>query len=296
MTRPTLNPRTDRRGFLIGITLNEIAFMLFFLLVLITAHLLDSRNQEIAEKTTRLEKLKQRLLEQQTNLDDTFKKLGILQTTFDRLQELQARISPGELDQQFKRLVESESRVRADNETLRSHLNELTELLQAADPLRQPDSRESPVETVRRLLARHKSIETQNHELEARSRIPHLRSAGTGLDHLPCWTDPESGEIEYLVRILLLEDRLKIDAAWPASRDKAVEKLTSLRVLANRTVSAQEFSRLAGPILAWSRQQKPECRHFVRIQDHESTTKTAFKRQLRLIETFFYKYLEPDQS
>ncbi|MCI0733970.1 MAG: hypothetical protein L0Y38_09145 [Methylococcaceae bacterium] len=286
------NPRTDRRGFLLGMTLNELVFMLFFLLVLIGAHLLEARNKEIAVQSARLAQLQQKLLQQKSNLNEAFSKLGAVKDTFDRLQELQPRIAPGELAEQFKRLVESESKARTDNEHLR---NLLTQLFHAAGQSNTQES-EPPAEALRRVLARQTTIEAQNKELESRIKTLHARTGGSGLDHLPCWIDPESGEIEYLYRVILLENRLKIEAAWPASRDGEAEKLMSLRVLANRTVSAAEFSRLAGPILAWSRRQKPECRHFVRIQDHEATTKTAFKKHLRLIETFFYKYLEPDKS
>lgn len=294
MTMQAHNPRIDRRTFLIGITLNELAFMLFFLLVLISAHLLDAKDKQIDEKAARLAQLQQQISQQHTALDETFQKLGLLQTTLNNLQELQPQVRPGELDEQFKRLVESESRARTDNERLGKLLNDLKKLLQTSDLARAPDAQDSPVEAVQQLLARQQEIQAQKHELETRIKTLHSRTTGSGLDHLPCWIDPESGEIEYLYRITILDDRLKIEAAWPTSRNSSPGKSPALRMLANRTVSAREFNRLAGPILAWSRRQKPQCRHFVRIHDHDSTTKSVFKKQLRLIETFFYKYLEPD--
>lgn len=297
MSLHTHHPCTERRGFLLGVTLNELTFMLFFLLVLISAHLLDSRNREIADQSARLEKLEQTLRKQRTSLDESFKNLGALETTFNRLQEMQPRLSPGELESRFKRLIESEGKAEAENQYLRGVLNEFAKLLEATDPLSQPPvTNPNQLESLRQLLARQNRIETQNRELSAQIQRLEGRYAGSGLDHLPCWTDARSGEIEYLYRIVIFEDRLRIDAAWPASRNRTVEKLPIFRRLANRTVQAPEFSRLAAPVLAWSRRQKPECRHFVRIQDHESTSKTAFKKHLRLVETFFYKFLEPDRS
>ena len=293
---PATHSRPARRGFVIGMTLNELAFLLFFLLVLISAHLLAAKDKQIAEKAARLEQMRHDLLAQQENLDDTFKKLGMLQDAFDRLRELQPQITPGELDQQFKRLVENENKVRADNDALRNRLQKLTEMLQAIELPMETDDSQSPLEKVRELLNRQSEIEAQKRDLEARLKILDARSAGSGLDHLPCWINSETGDIEYLYRVTILENRLKVDPAWPDSRATWVREADSFAKLANRTVSAQEFSRLADPILDWSRHQNPECRHFVRVRDDKATSKTAFKKQLRLIETFFYKYLEPDDS
>lgn len=286
--------RVDRRSFLLGMTLNELAFLLFFLLVLLSTHLLKARSAQIAQKSVRLEQLENQLSQKQAVLDKTFKKLGLLQDTVDRLQELQPHALPEELDEQFKRLVDSENQARTDTLNLQNRLDELTALLQTTDLLQQTGLSDSPVEAVQQLIAENKEIEAQKRNLEAQIKSIRNRFKGSGLDHLPCWIDPKTGAIEYLFRITILENFLQIDPAWPVSRTAVLKKLPSVHALAKRRVSTAEFSRRAKPILIWSQQQKPECRHFVRIHDHKSTSKKAFKKQLLTVEGYFYKYLEPD--
>ncbi|MGR9108513.1 MAG: hypothetical protein ACU843_16465 [Gammaproteobacteria bacterium] len=290
------NPRSVRQAFLLGMTLNELAFLLFFLLVLISARLLEVKNQEIAEKSEQLRQLQAQFGQEQRRLEENFKKLGLIQFQESRLQELQPRLHPGELDEPFKRLVESETRLRNENESLRNVIDQITNLLQSHTQSRGTMGSPSPVAALGELLEYQDRIETQNLELESRIKSLDDRNFGSGLDHRPCWSDAQSGKIEYLYRITILENQLKIEAAWPPDRSAEVENTRALGALANRTVSPTEFSRIATPILDWSRRQNPECRHFVQILDHESTSKNAFKKQLRLIETFFYKYLEPEDS
>jgi len=282
------------RGFLLGMTLNELVFLLFFLLVLVSTHLLQSKNELLTKKATLLQQLQNRLSQKQAILDETFRKLGILQNTIDRLHELQPHVQAGELDEQFKRLVESENQIRIDNETLRKRLKELDNLSKLYVILKDAGYTDPPDLVVRQLLLDSQNLHTQKLAAGKQVKSTRTRYSGNGLDHRPCWTNPNSGAIEYLFRITIFEDYLQIEPAWPEHRNDKLISQTKTWNFKNRRFTPPEFKRLATPILSRSKQQRPECRHFVRIHDHSSTSKSAFKKHLRMIENYFYKYLEAE--
>lgn len=294
MTMQPKRGHSNRRAFLLGMTLNELAFLLFFLLVLISTHLLQSRSDQLLEKTAQLQQLESQLSKKQVILDETFRKLGLVQNTVDRLQELQPNVKPGELEQQFKRLVDSESKARSDRQTLQNRLDEVNTILRTGDLQTQKALSESTLGAVQKLIAENNAMQSQIDKYEFQLKSIQNRAGGSGLDHLPCWFDPNTGAIEYLFRITILENFLKIDPVWPAHRTKTAKKLPSVSLLSNRTVSTHEFLQKAKTLLDWSRHQKPECRHFVRIRDHKNTSKKAFKQQMLAVEAIFYKYLEPE--
>lgn len=111
-----------------------------------------------------------------------------------------------------------------------------------------------------------------------------------GLGQLPCWTDA-LGKVEYLYTVTIHETGVSAAPRWPTGRTADVLAIPGATALPGSNMSLAEFGRRAGPILTWSKQQKPECRHYAYVVD-EAETKKAFKDNLFAIEDSFYKYVE----
>jgi len=137
-------------------------------------------------------------------------------------------------------------------------------------------------------------LSTQQTQLQdSQGQVQNLlrRDRRGGLDHPPCWANT-AGQIEYLLAIELTGDELAVSAIWPAQRTAQTAPFSVLHQMVGKRVSRQQFAQAAAPILTWSDQQQPACRHFVRIKDSKRTSKQDFKQSLQVIESYFYKYLE----
>jgi hypothetical protein len=117
-----------------------------------------------------------------------------------------------------------------------------------------------------------------------------LSGLGRGLDHPPCWFDAE-GRIQYLLRVEIGEQALRVTPVWPADREDDARRLPgAAKLAASGTLAPPEFTRLAAPVLDWSRKRDPECRHFAEVVD-AADSKAAYKAGLAAVESAFYKRL-----
>lgn len=122
-------------------------------------------------------------------------------------------------------------------------------------------------------------------------QVGYLRARiGNGLDHPPCWAD-ESGEIEYAFEVTLRTSTVALRPIWPGHRRADAERIPGMLDAAGPRLDYDEFARRALPIFAWSRRQRPECRHFVVVVDSVAGGKEAYKHGLSTVERFFYKRL-----
>jgi len=295
-----MNNSGARRAFLVGMTLNELVFLLFFLLLIVSAVLLQNKGREADQQAEQAKRLFDELGQTQQQLDQAFKKLILQEAMLSRLENIGSGRDPKELDQFFSRLIEDRrkaAQLDQAQDQARALQTEVEALRRDSQTIRQSLDQagiDRPVaQAVDALIATLRSRQQQNRDLQGRLGYVtnKLRAyQGSGVDHPPCWVDPVSGKIEYLYRITILENGLVIDAAWPVSRRQAAGDLPGALDLVGRTLSKSEFLHRARPIYDWSRQHG--CRHFVRAVDAPSTSKHAFKDKLLTIEAYFYKLLE----
>lgn len=293
----------ERRAFLIGMTLNELVFLLFFLLLIISAVMLkgaEHRNREQADQSAEVSR---QLQQSRQELDDAFRKLVLQEAVMSRLEQVSAGHSKEQLDDFFSRLVEDrrkasqldqtladQHRLREQNQALQAELARLTRIQQL---LNDAGLNGDPADTVQALIdtARHNQQRVQSLTGELALANQQIRAyEGSGVDHAPCWTEPRSGDIEYLYRITILESGLQVDAAWPARRAQQVKQIPGALALAGQQLDSRDFQRLARPVYDWS--VAHDCRHFVRVVDHPDTSKQTFKARLQTIEAYFYKLLQ----
>jgi len=306
----------ERRAFLVGMTLNELVFLLFFLLLIISAVMLkgaDRRHREQAEQSAEVaQQLQQSLQQSRQQLDDAFRKLVLQEAVMSRLEQVSAGHSDEQLDDFFSRLVEDRhkasqldqvqaerQRLSERNQALQAQLKQLADIQRLLDEAGlsgddDHDSDEGDLGTTIQALITTAHLHQQRADTLAGQLAlakQQIRAyEGSGVDHAPCWTDPRSGEIEYLYRITILESGLRVEAAWPPHRNGQISEIPGAAKLPGRQLDNRQFLRLARPIYDWSLAH--DCRHFVRVTDQPDTSKQTFKTRLQTIEAYFYKLLQ----
>jgi hypothetical protein len=138
------------------------------------------------------------------------------------------------------------------------------------------------------LKDQNQQLETSKNDLTGQVRNYQRRFGRGGRDFPPCWAN-ESGQIEYIYRVVVEEQVLSVEAAWPEQRADDVRTIPGAREAVGRSLSIEEFRNRVAPVLRWSKQRDPECRHFVILIDR-AKTKDAFKEKRFTVEAYFYKY------
>ena len=106
-----------------------------------------------------------------------------------------------------------------------------------------------------------------------------------------CWLD-DNGKTENLLDISLEPDYIKVTVAnMTDSRREEMQKLPSIDLASRSNIPYGELERSFGPILEWSKDRTPECRHYVSIRSNIPLTKESTPRRLQ-VQQYFY----PDES
>lgn len=124
--------------------------------------------------------------------------------------------------------------------------------------------------------------------LDLQGQVAYLRkrlASQGGRDLPPCWAG-EDGSIEYLFRMDILRNGIKVTPVWSEKRAQDVAEIPNAQKLANQTFSRTQFQQLAYPIAEYSKMQ--QCRHYVMIKNHVSDIRT-FNNYRYAIENVFYK-------
>ncbi len=278
-----------RRTFLLGITLNELSFIMFFLLMITSASVLQKTKQQLEQQTQN----NISMLAQAQDDEVAFKRLQLLESRLMQIGGFATKPSEQQLDELFSRLQEAkaDASLRQANTRLQSEVDALQSYKGLAEALERNNIQQNSAQKmVEQLLQQAETSQKEQQLLQGRVAYMQKKLKGTGLDHPPCWANPKTGAVEYLYSITLYEQKIKIAAAWPEYRKADVHRIPGAEKLAGKRLTQQQFQQQVAPIFAWSKAH--ECRHFVRIKDDKQTSKKAFKRQMLAVETYFYKYLQ----
>lgn len=259
-------PGSGSKDFILSLTLTEVVILLFFLL-------LFAAFWEVRETPGNTEYTPRELEEKQDELEKKLEGLVVLDSV---------RVDLSKED--FTELMETSAQNIGENEDLKQVIEKVTALVARKDSVIRRGER-----TIRR--TQDSLADTQNELREC-----NIERTTEGWGYPPCWSDEESGSPEYIFLIRLRGDSLEVAPNWPGHRSDDVQDVSGAQRLANATLSRSEFRTRATPVLRWS--QNPaenklgeECRHFVIVEDTESTSKTDFKQSLLLVEDYFFKYL-----
>ena len=280
-----------RRSFLLGITLNELGFIMFFLLMIVSAATLQNTKLKLADEIQQKAKLQAEIDAQQEN-EDNFKRLQLLESRLMQAAGFATEPSEQQLNELFVRLQEAQAGIELQqtNTQLKRELEALQDYKKLVDVLARNGLADGSPQAVEKLLNKAEAALQEQKTLEGRLAYMQKKLQANGLDHPPCWADAQSGAVEYLYSIILYENKMHISAAWPDHRKADLRLIPDAEKLAGTTVTLEQLDRQVAPLFAWSKAHN--CRHFVRIKDDSKTSKEAFKRQMLAIEAYFYKYLE----
>jgi len=280
-----------RRSFLLGITLNELGFIMFFLLMIVSAATLQNTKLKLADEIQKKAKLQAEIDAQQEN-EDNFKRLQLLESRLMQAAGFATEPSEQQLNELFVRLQEAQAGIELQqtNTQLKRELEALQDYKKLVDVLARNGLADGSPQAVEKLLNKAEAALQEQKTLEGRLAYMQKKLQANGLDHPPCWADAQSGAVEYLYNITLYENKMHITAAWSDHRKADLRLIPSAEKLAGNTVTVQQLDKQVAPLFAWSKAHS--CRHFVRIKDDSKTSKEAFKRQMLAIEAYFYKYLE----
>ncbi len=284
-----MSSSAGRRSFLLGITLNELSFIMFFLLMLVSTATLQKTKQALAEELEQTAALSAKIVKIKQDNEASFKRLQLLESSLMRTGGFASPPTQAQLNQLFSKLS------AASNASSLAHANaELQRQLQAYQQLskalaKQGLATNSPT-AIEQLLAQIQVTQQAQHTLQGQVAYLQKKLKGNGLDHPPCWANAQTGAVEYLYSITLYEKQMHIAAAWPKHRLADLQLIPNAQNLAGKTLTQTQLAQQVQPIFVWSKAHN--CRHFVRIKDDQATSKSAFKQQMLAIEAYFYKYLQ----
>lgn len=255
--------KESNRSFFFGITVSEIAFILFFLLLLFTFFsVLDlTREKKRAEASREAAEAGQA---------EATAALQTIQETFAIGAEL-------DLDEALTVLQAGAKAI----EELESHQEHIKKLEAENVRLQQEYERQREMS------------ERQERQLgETRGQLANLQERA-GVGDPPCWVADESGEIEYLFRVTLFgNETVEVNRAAPARREHEYFALPSVSEITGGRLEMAQFESLSLPIYQTGENSIPKCRHFVRLDFADRDACRLFL----IVERYYYKSVHSGDS
>jgi len=280
-----------RRSFLLGITLNELSFIMFFLLMFISSATLQKTNKQLQQEIEQKNHLQAGIVQVEEQRDEAFKRLQLIESRLIRVGGFSAAPNEQQLEQLFTRLqaVKGEEELQQTINRLHAEQKSLRQYKQFEDVIKHSELAGSSLQQLEQFLQQTKQSRQELGLLKGRLAYSQKKLKNSGLGYPPCWADSSTGAVEYLYTVTLYEQYMQIEAAWPVHRKVDIASLPGAMALVGQQLKIQQLRQGVKALFAWS--QAHNCRHFVRIKDDKYTSKEAFKKQMLVLEDYFYKYL-----
>jgi hypothetical protein len=294
-----LSAERDARVF--ANTLTELAFLLFFLLLLVAlANLrsLAAEKEEIARLREEAEAVTDELERRTDELEqanaELAEEVSLLREVESYVQQMGGELPVVSTDD-FLHLVAAEGRALRLQQRVQSLETALVEQRTALEQARERLALlGGGDDAVVHLQAEVERLQVMQGRLEAEKLNLERRLGRGGLDLPPCWIVSEGagrGRAEFLFNVTITDERLAVTPGWPAHREAEARQLPGTGALMAGPMTLGEFTQRAAPVFRWSAER--DCRHYVRIIDR-TRQKAAFKRSLLTIEGYFYKLMTKD--
>lgn len=261
-----------RSSRVLGLSLNEVALLLVFLLLALLASSNPPNEGPLAGWSR---------ADLENYRENTASALELLNVSPDGLREIASRLIAADLVDQSKlslsRIIDE---LISENKTLRADLAAMEKraagLLSENEKLQTDNSvmKADADELARRIGA----IETELKQLKEPART-------SGTEPGSCWFDSDGRE-DYFLELVLNDEILSLRPVWPANRSADLKSMGIDRsTVPSGEIDGRAFSRFARPIYVQTIDRG--CRLFVRLID-KTTHKKAYKRNLRLVERYFF--------
>lgn len=293
-----MNDLYRKREFLLGLSLAELAFVFFFLTLIIALVRIAYSEAEVDEERSRVTELQREQQLLQARID-----------TQERLIKALVGGMPGwsqqRIDEFFTRLIDV-SKLEAETVRLKeieAELNRIKEAFSKAgfepegvhDFVKAADENRKIVEFIRAQekegdgkfdITKVPNLVAENKLLAQRVQY-YQRREGWGPP--PCFIDEED-RAEYLYDVDIYNQEIVVRRTWLPKREAEVRAIPGAYVVTQETMTPARFATRFRSVFEWS--LKNECRHFVRIYDKTSVNaKQEYKSNLANVEGYFHKFL-----
>lgn len=104
----------------------------------------------------------------------------------------------------------------------------------------------------------------------------------------PCWVD-NGGKVQRLVAVEVTDQGLVVRPGWPAERNEDAKNLPKLQVLIGdgKPQSIAAFHSAALPVLEWGQKRNPECRFYASVTVSATRVDTSVAGQNAVFDHFF---------
>ena len=185
----------------------------------------------------------------------------------------QAIATTGELKRQLKKQLDKEIPLGQETQTVKEVVTAAKGFSELVGSNLKPDINKKENSDLRGQVAFLKN------KLDARG----------GRDYPPCWAD-QSGRVEFLFLIETKPNQILVaPSTWSTARALDAGALPGIsEVLSGSPHSNDEFVKRIQGIFDWSKNQNPECRHYVQLKSSIGDAVQSDRVRL-LIENYFYK-------
>lgn len=274
-----------RRGFVMGLTLAEVALLLIFIILLLLVLGFEKRDAEIRRLAAAAELIRSEAVANEIP-QETAARIAEELSKFGELKEA-VESSGAEITDDFIELVRiTAAQVDSTDMALAQQLAEERERVARAAALLEGIEGSGDIEAIVSRLAELEDRERNQagQVLELRNR---LNRVGRGGDLPSCWTTPE-GKADFILEVVLESNGIRVSDAISDDRAEERSRLPISRFDPSLTISEARFLELTKPLFDWS--VRNECRFYVDVYDatadHE---KGLYKSRLRAVEGHFYK-------
>ena len=283
--------QNNRSNFLFGLTLTELAFILFFILLFFST---------LAVK------------EKEVSIDKIREEVKAYKNVFEAIPEFHEK-SMKEKTEWLKELVEKDKlnvkyqELMEKHKALEDSFNNIAEAIPALKDKSETEKAEWLKELVEKstLVAKNEALNKELAKIseeivkiekemsDKKDLIARLEKKVKGLagNRYPaCWKDPQTKQPEYIYNIILGENGITTRRGYKKYLQKEFSGIPgSQNIIDTQNLTIGEFKQRTKSVFNWSvKTAKPECRHFVRIFD-ETDSKESYKKPLRGIEHYFFK-------
>lgn len=274
-----------RRGFVMGLTLAEVALLLIFILLLLLVLGFEKRDAEIRRLASAAALIRSEAAADESP-QETISRITEELSKFGELKAA-AESSGAEISDDFIELVKlTAAQVDSTEVALAEQLAKERERVARAAELLESVQGGGDIEAMASRLAELEDRERNQagQVLELRER---LNRVGRGGDLPSCWTTPE-GKADFILEVVLESGGVRVSDAISNDRAEERSRLPISEFDPSVTFSEARFLELTRPLFDWS--VRNECRFYVDVfdatADHE---KGLYKSRLRAVEGHFYK-------
>ena len=282
---------SNKNSFLFGLTLTELAFILFFILLFFAS-------LTVKEKTTKIDSLNayKKIVESIPKFKD--------KTISEKEIWLKELVEMSNLRNRQQGLIENNNALNKENDAYKKIVELIPEFKDKSELekkiwLKELVEKNNSHIKNQELIEINKALRERLEEVikvntDKLGEVEFLRKQVIGLGgnaYPPCWENPKTKKPEYIYNIIISENGITTFKGYKKYLDEKFLKLPgSNDVLGKSDISVNEFMvKVSG---VYQRSKEEECRHYVRIFD-EAISKNAYKYPLHRIEQYFYKF-EPN--